>query len=101
MLFVSGMSHRTAPLEVREHLALEEDKIREILGDLVNRGALQEAMISAYLLGRHQGQPDERIRQQILAALRYVLRQQVRPESDWNVAFAAGLLWLMFERVRA
>ncbi len=44
-LFVAGMSHRTAPLEVREQLALEEDKIREILGDLSGRGLLAEVMI--------------------------------------------------------
>src|SRR5689334_25329981 len=45
VLFVTGMSHRTAPVEVREQLALEEEKIREILGDLTNRGVLQEVMI--------------------------------------------------------
>ena len=30
-LFVAGLNHRTAPVEVREQLALEEEKIREIL----------------------------------------------------------------------
>jgi hypothetical protein len=49
-------------------------------------GSRTEAMISAYLLGRHHGRADERIRHQILAALAYTLRQQVRPDSDWNVA---------------
>ena len=44
-LFVAGMSHRTAPLEVREQLALEEDKVRQILGDLSGRGLLTEVMI--------------------------------------------------------
>jgi len=44
-LFVAGMSHRTAPLEVREQLALEEDKVRQILGDLAGRGLLAEVMI--------------------------------------------------------
>ena len=44
-LFVTGMSHRTAPLEVREQLALEEDKVRQILGDLSGRGLLTEVMI--------------------------------------------------------
>ena len=44
-LFVAGLSHRTAPLEVREQLALEEDKIREILSDLSGRGLLAEVMI--------------------------------------------------------
>ena len=44
-LFVAGMSHRTAPVEMREQLALEEEKIREILADLSGRGLLDEAMI--------------------------------------------------------
>jgi glutamyl-tRNA reductase len=45
ILFVAGLSHRTAPVEMREQLALEEEKIREILGDLSGRGLLDEAMI--------------------------------------------------------
>jgi glutamyl-tRNA reductase len=44
-LFVAGMNHRTAPVAVREQLALEEEKIREILADLAGRGLLQEVMI--------------------------------------------------------
>jgi hypothetical protein len=46
-------------------------------------GSRTEAMISAYLLGREHGTPDERIRRQVLAALGYLLRQQIRPESDF------------------
>jgi hypothetical protein len=49
-------------------------------------GSRTEAMISAYLLGQHHGRADERIREQILAALAYTLRQQIRPDSDWNAA---------------
>ena len=45
ILFVAGMSHRTAPVAMREQLALEEDKIREILADLAGRGLLEEVMI--------------------------------------------------------
>ena len=44
-LFVAGLNHRTAPVEVREQLALEEEKIREILADLIGRGLLDEVMI--------------------------------------------------------
>jgi glutamyl-tRNA reductase len=44
-LFVAGMSHRTAPVAMREQLALEEEKIREILADLAGRGLLEEVMI--------------------------------------------------------
>ena len=44
-LFVAGMNHRTAPVALREQLALEEDKIREILADLGGRGLLEEVMI--------------------------------------------------------
>jgi glutamyl-tRNA reductase len=44
-LFVSGMNHVTAPVAAREQLALEADKIREILVDLLERGLLGEVMI--------------------------------------------------------
>src|SRR5262245_9228589 len=44
-LFVSGLSHLTAPVSVRGQLALEEEKVREILGDLAARGLCQEVMI--------------------------------------------------------
>jgi glutamyl-tRNA reductase len=43
--FVSGLSHLTAPVSVREQLALEEEKVREILADLAGRGLCEEIMI--------------------------------------------------------
>ncbi|MBA3454127.1 MAG: hypothetical protein H0T42_13615 [Deltaproteobacteria bacterium] len=48
-------------------------------------GSRTEAMISSYLLGRHHGAPDARVRDQIRAALQYALGQQIRTESDFNV----------------
>lgn len=48
-------------------------------------GSRTEAMISSYLLGRHHGDPDAKVRGQIRAALQYTLGQQIRPESDFNV----------------
>ena len=53
-------------------------------------GSRTEAMISAYLLGKHHGDPDPEVRAQIRAALQYALGQQIRPESDFNVV-GAGL----------
>jgi glutamyl-tRNA reductase len=44
-LFVTGLSHRTAPVEVREPLAVEEDKLREILRDIQATGTVGEAVI--------------------------------------------------------
>ena len=44
-LFVAGLNHRTAPVEVRERLAFEEDKLREVLCDLHAAGILTELMI--------------------------------------------------------
>jgi glutamyl-tRNA reductase len=44
-LFVAGMSHRSAPVELRESLALEEDKLREVLITLAARGIAEELMI--------------------------------------------------------
>ncbi|MBS1118118.1 MAG: hypothetical protein H6Q90_346 [Deltaproteobacteria bacterium] len=48
-------------------------------------GSRTEAMISAYLLGRHHGTPDARVRDQIHAALQYALGQQIRPDNDFAV----------------
>jgi hypothetical protein len=48
-------------------------------------GSRTEAMISAYLLGVHHGDTDERIRGQIRAALQYALGQQIRPDNDFDV----------------
>ncbi|WP_428269700.1 hypothetical protein [Haliangium sp.] len=49
-------------------------------------GSRTESMISAYLLGRHQGHPEPAIRAQITLALEYALRQQLRADSDFSVS---------------
>jgi hypothetical protein len=48
-------------------------------------GSRTEAMISAYLLGKHHDSPDARVAGQIRATLQYVLAQQIRPDSAFNV----------------
>lgn len=47
-------------------------------------GSRTEAMISAYLLGKHHGEPDRRVAGQVRAALQYALGQQIRPDNDYN-----------------
>jgi glutamyl-tRNA reductase len=44
-LFVSGLSHRNAAVSVREQIALEEDKLREILGDVQASGVAAEVVV--------------------------------------------------------
>jgi glutamyl-tRNA reductase len=44
-LFVSGLNHRTAPVELREPLAVEEDKLRELLRDLQAAGVADELVV--------------------------------------------------------
>jgi glutamyl-tRNA reductase len=44
-LFVAGMNHRVAPVEVREALALEDDKLREVLATVAAAGVADELMI--------------------------------------------------------
>lgn len=44
-LCVSGLNHRTAPLHLREQLAVEEDKLREILRHLHATGTFSEVMV--------------------------------------------------------
>ena len=43
--FVSGLSHKTAPIAVREQLAVEEDKLREIVLDVHATGVLSEVVV--------------------------------------------------------
>jgi len=47
-------------------------------------GSRTEAMISAYLLGRHHGRPDAAVRGQIRDALEYVVGQQITSDSDFG-----------------
>jgi glutamyl-tRNA reductase len=44
-LFVSGLNHRTAPVGIREQIAVEEDKVREIIRELSGTGILAEAVV--------------------------------------------------------
>jgi len=44
-LLVTGISHKTAPVEVREGLAFPEDKVRLGIEDLVSRPGVVEALI--------------------------------------------------------
>jgi glutamyl-tRNA reductase len=44
-LFVAGLSHRNAPVELREQLAVDEDKLRELLRDIAAAGVVREAII--------------------------------------------------------
>jgi hypothetical protein len=46
-------------------------------------GSRTEAMVSAYLLGKHHGDADPQIRAQIAAALQYALGQQLRADDDF------------------
>jgi glutamyl-tRNA reductase len=44
-LFVAGLNHRTAPVEVREQLAVEDDKLRELLRDAQSAGVADELVV--------------------------------------------------------
>src|SRR5881296_2445140 len=44
-LFVAGLSHKNAPVELREQLTVEEDKLRELLSDVSATGVVQETLI--------------------------------------------------------
>src|SRR2546428_12299839 len=44
-LFVAGLSHRNAPVELREQLAVDEDKLRELLRDAAASGAVREVLV--------------------------------------------------------
>ena len=44
-LFVAGLSHKNAPVALRELLAVEEDKLRELLHDLQASDVLREVVV--------------------------------------------------------
>jgi glutamyl-tRNA reductase len=44
-LFVAGLSHKNAPVGLREQLAVEEDKLREVLLDLQSADVLREVVV--------------------------------------------------------
>lgn len=46
-IFVAGMNHRSAPVEVRELLALDPPALRDILGEVLGRGVCREALLLA------------------------------------------------------
>jgi hypothetical protein len=54
-------------------------------------GSRSEAMISAYLLTKYHGKPDARIRRQVLLSTKYLLRQQIRADNDFNTPARAAL----------
>jgi glutamyl-tRNA reductase len=45
MLFVAGLSHRNAPVELREQVAVEEDRLRGMLRQIHAAGAVGELLI--------------------------------------------------------
>src|SRR5262249_22482239 len=44
-LFVTGLSHKNAPVALREQLAVEEDKLRELLRDIQTDAVLPELVV--------------------------------------------------------
>jgi glutamyl-tRNA reductase len=44
-LFAAGLSHKNAPVALREQLAVDDEKLRELLRDALAAGTLREAVI--------------------------------------------------------
>ena len=44
-LFAAGLSHKNAPVALREQLALDSDKLSEVLRDVVATGVVREAVV--------------------------------------------------------
>ena len=44
-LFAAGLSHKNAPVALREQLAMDDDKLRELLRDAVGHGTVREAVM--------------------------------------------------------
>lgn len=57
---VVGLSHKTAPLDLREKIAVDSDKVPEVLSALLQDGDIEEGMlistcnrVEAYLVAKH------------------------------------------------
>src|SRR5262249_47460493 len=44
-IVVAGLNHRTAPIALREQLAVEEDKLRELIRDVQTTGVTTETVL--------------------------------------------------------
>jgi glutamyl-tRNA reductase len=44
-LFAAGLSHKNAPVALREQLAVDDDKLRELLRDVLATGVVREAVM--------------------------------------------------------
>ncbi|TMQ17016.1 MAG: glutamyl-tRNA reductase [Candidatus Rokuibacteriota bacterium] len=44
-LFVAGLSHKNAPVALREQLAIDDDKLRELVRDIQGAGVLPEVVV--------------------------------------------------------
>ncbi len=44
-LFVAGLNHVSSPVEIREQLAIDDDKLREVLRDVQGTGVLRELVM--------------------------------------------------------
>jgi glutamyl-tRNA reductase len=67
LIVVVGLSHREAPLEVRERLAVDADGVTKLLGALLRRPAVREALcvstcnrIEIYAVGQQDSDADTR-----------------------------------------
>src|SRR5215510_9004954 len=56
-LFVAALSHKNAAVELREQLAVDEDKLRELLRDMAGAGVVREAIILSTCPARRAPRP--------------------------------------------
>jgi glutamyl-tRNA reductase len=95
VITVVGLSHKNAPIEVREKLAVSKANVPEVLGKLLAQPAIGEAMVlstcnrvEVYVAAPHRGASDEELQEagravmSVLSSLggdsvrRYLLQEQ-------------------------
>ena len=86
MLVVVGLSHKSAPLEVRERLAMAREAIPEVLGRLTASGTIGEAVIlstcnrvEVYASPRVHGLELHRAIDEVVSVLASIGTEAVRP----------------------
>jgi glutamyl-tRNA reductase len=88
-LLLVGINHRTAPVEVRERMAIEESRLAATVADLVRRDGIEEGMILATcnrveLTVRAAGPEPERTIRQFLAEYHHCDLAPYEPYLYWR-----------------
>lgn len=89
-VFIVGLSHHTAPLSLREKLAVPSSKVHEVLGDFASKEPFEEAMVLSTCNRVELYGTSKRVEQAIMVAKQFFL--------DHEDVHAQEIAPLLYER---